>query len=288
METALIYNGSPIGERDEMLSLTDLWRAAGSPESKRPSDWTVTAQCKEFAEFIAGNSGIELFQTVRGGQEPGTWSHWQLAYAYAKYLSPEVHAWFNTVARAHMEGRGLPVQAIQGAITISEEQLERFADRVGAGAARVTQQLIVEDRRHNVDPRFDRIEDQMRGYHQENESRFRALEVGQKKGKAQPSEATLAEHNWVNFQLGGRCPCCAENSVCNPDGTRADKTHFDHYTEVDKPIPENSWIVCRDCNLKKLPKQRVECKDSFGSYQKRRRDRVERDSTPLLFWHRSS
>jgi hypothetical protein len=39
------------------------------------------------------------------GRNGGTWAHWQIALAYAKYLSPEFHMWCNTVVRAHMEGR---------------------------------------------------------------------------------------------------------------------------------------------------------------------------------------
>ena len=126
METALIYNGSPIGERDEMLCLTDMWRASGAPENKRPNDWVASAQAREFADFIAGNSGIELFQTVRGGQEPGTWAHWQLGMAYAKYLSPEFHAWCNEVVRAHMESRNLPMQVIESSLKpMTFEDFER-------------------------------------------------------------------------------------------------------------------------------------------------------------------
>jgi hypothetical protein len=39
-----------------------------------------------FVEYVAtsaGLSGIELFQVVRGGADPGTWAHWQVGMAYA-------------------------------------------------------------------------------------------------------------------------------------------------------------------------------------------------------------
>ena len=37
--TALVYEGEIISAKAEMLSLTDMWRAAGSPDKKRPADW---------------------------------------------------------------------------------------------------------------------------------------------------------------------------------------------------------------------------------------------------------
>lgn len=289
METALIYNGSPIGERDEMLCLTDMWRASGCDDGKRPYEWGRQVAAEEFSEYIATNTGVarnELFQVVRGGSNPATWAHWQVGMAYAKYLSPEFHAWCNEVVRAHMEGRGLPVQAVQGAITISPADLERFAEKVGYGAVRAAREFLTEDVKRTVEPRFDRIENTMASNHQEVDDRLRLLEGQRNKKKA--SDSTLAQLNWVNFTLGGRCPCCGVNSVCNPDSTRAEKTHFDHFTQVDSPTPENSWITCRDCNTLKLPKQRSECRPAFDSFQKRRRDLVDRQSTPLLFWRRSS
>jgi hypothetical protein len=111
---ALLYGTDVIHQRSEMLSLTDMWRAARSPEGRRPNDWLALSSTAEFREaveasFNAGKSGIE---TTRGGKAPGTWAHWQIALAYAKYLSPEFHMWCNTVVRERMEGRhhGVPVE----------------------------------------------------------------------------------------------------------------------------------------------------------------------------------
>lgn len=90
-----------------MLSLTDMWKAAGRPAEKRPADWLSQIATKEFVGYVeatldAGASGI---QSSRGGRGVGgnTWAHWQIAFAYAKYLSPEFHAWCNTVVRDHIE-----------------------------------------------------------------------------------------------------------------------------------------------------------------------------------------
>lgn len=110
MPAPLVYNGEVINARSERLSLTDMWRAAGKPDGRGPADWRALPETARFVEFlsdagIAGKSGNDVFQVVRGGTNPGTWAHWQVAMAYAKYLSPEFHVWCNDVVRAHMEGR---------------------------------------------------------------------------------------------------------------------------------------------------------------------------------------
>lgn len=98
----LSYNGEIIRDRDEMLSLTDMWKAAGSTDNKTPAQWSRTPKAAIFIEAVAlnvGKSHNALFRKVRGGSSPGTWAHWQIALAYAKYLSPEFHMWCNEVVR---------------------------------------------------------------------------------------------------------------------------------------------------------------------------------------------
>ncbi len=107
---ALTYAGTEIHQRHEMLSLTDMWRAAGSDPSRRPAEWARSEDATRFVSFLAetlnvGISHIDLFRSERGGNRPGTWAHWQIGLAYAKYLSPEFHVWCNTVVRERMEGR---------------------------------------------------------------------------------------------------------------------------------------------------------------------------------------
>ena len=110
----LVYNGEIIAQRDEMLSLTSMWKAAGEDKSRQPSEWLGSADAKRFIEALQaiskpGISRFDMVQPIRGGKSPGTWSHWQIGLAYAKYLSPEFHMWCNTVVRERMEGRTLSV-----------------------------------------------------------------------------------------------------------------------------------------------------------------------------------
>lgn len=112
-----VYNGEVIRDRNEMLSLTDMWKAAGADPSRQPSEWLRSADAQRFISFVTDtlNLGIsqnDVIRVVRGGRQPGTWAHWQIALAYAKYLSPEFHMWCNQVVRERMEGRSVPAPGI--------------------------------------------------------------------------------------------------------------------------------------------------------------------------------
>ena len=103
---SLVYEGTCIGARNEMLSLTDMWKAAGSPNNREPFNW-IRFDGSSFIEAVAVCHNLSHTQVmnVKSGKGGGTFAHWQIAMAYAKYLSPEFHMWCNTVVRAHMEGR---------------------------------------------------------------------------------------------------------------------------------------------------------------------------------------
>lgn len=102
----LAYQGHPIALRGEMLNLTDMWRAAGAEDGKRPARWMEIQAVQEFVEVVRGSVNIgqgDIIRTGRG-RAGGTMAHWQIGLAYAKYLSPEFHMWCNTVVRERMEG----------------------------------------------------------------------------------------------------------------------------------------------------------------------------------------
>ncbi|MET3899694.1 hypothetical protein ABIB57_003656 [Devosia sp. UYZn731] len=109
---ALTYQGQTIREKAEMLSLTDMWKAAGGDPQQTPAKWRDLPSSKTFIEHVEitiGKSDTALIKAQVGGKAPGTWAHWQIGLAYAKYLSPEFHMWCNDVVRAHMEGRDAAV-----------------------------------------------------------------------------------------------------------------------------------------------------------------------------------
>lgn len=91
----LNHNGVEIvADPDNLTSLTALWKAAGSDDAKTPSKFLRNAHAKEFLASLAENlkgQNCPLTKVRKGGRNSGVWAHWQVAMAYAKWLSPEFH-----------------------------------------------------------------------------------------------------------------------------------------------------------------------------------------------------
>lgn len=66
-----------------------------------PGDWARESGA-DFIDFVAENlhtrkTGIYKSSKARADRGGGTFAHWQIALAYAKYLSPELHMQVNEV-----------------------------------------------------------------------------------------------------------------------------------------------------------------------------------------------
>ena len=136
MSQSLVFNGHAIRVEGEMTCLTDMWQAGGAVDAQRPGDWRVLPSTKAFVGFLeetdAVKSGNESFRVVRDGGNVATFAHWQIALAYAKYLSPAFHAWCNTVVRNHMEApKPLALPSRTESLRLALEASER-ADRLEA------------------------------------------------------------------------------------------------------------------------------------------------------------
>ena len=107
MKSMLNYQGTEIGTvpAQGVVSLTDCWRAAGSPEALRPSKWLRLPGPSELVKYVGKNlsvldtgistpfSGGKVVQTKIGGNDSGTWAHWHIALAYSQDLSPAFRYW---------------------------------------------------------------------------------------------------------------------------------------------------------------------------------------------------
>ena len=113
---ALIYEGEIINARVEMLSLTDMWRAAKATDQQSPAKWQALPSSIEFIDHVGLIVGKSDIMTSKRGKGGSTFAHWQVALAYAKYLSPAFHMWCNTVVRERMEGRSISTDAIPAEI----------------------------------------------------------------------------------------------------------------------------------------------------------------------------
>lgn len=109
MADELDYGGARVRLKGDALNLTDMWRAAGADTQKQPAKWQALQQAADFMAYIAETLGKNesLLVWSKEGRGGGTWAHWQIGMAYAKYLSPAFHAWCNSIIRAHMERRGI-------------------------------------------------------------------------------------------------------------------------------------------------------------------------------------
>jgi hypothetical protein len=62
-----------------MRSLTDMWKAAGSSEQKKPFRWTELPSTRDFMDAVTATlkDGLSVFEKKRGKHGGGTWAHWQ-------------------------------------------------------------------------------------------------------------------------------------------------------------------------------------------------------------------
>lgn len=100
---AITLGGQPLKTNDEgLVSLTDLFKAAQAARQangkRDPRRWKDEAG-QEFIAVVAGTLNVppaDIYKATKG-KGGGTFAHWQIALAYAKYLSPELHMQVNEV-----------------------------------------------------------------------------------------------------------------------------------------------------------------------------------------------
>ena len=113
-EIIRIGEGAGVRRDGDLWCLTDLWRAAGADEKKRPAEW-LRKDGAPHVEFLRDSLDMaqghnekpaEIVKTTRGGsgERGATWAHWQLALSYAKWLSPAFAAKVNAVYKAFVDG----------------------------------------------------------------------------------------------------------------------------------------------------------------------------------------
>ena len=106
----LEFNGTTIGVKEnEMINMTNLWKSVGSPENREPWNWS-RFEGKEFIEAVTKELNLSITQVLTStrGRTGGTYAHKQIALAYAKYLSPELHMYVNQVFFERLEEEANP------------------------------------------------------------------------------------------------------------------------------------------------------------------------------------
>ncbi len=240
--STLSYQGTPIRLRGAMLNLTDMWKAAGRPENRRPADWLALEETLRFRAYAdihwteledpvasnAGQAGIwnidtdGFVATVRGNQG-GTWAHWQLALPYARYLSPAFHLWCNTVVRAAMEWPGsLPAESSDPLLPYLAEQFRHLHRR-----------FDISDR-HAADLMFLVLSSQ-------------DLLLGKRRDFSERSQAIIARVVAAE-PFDGQCPCCSRLRVLTGRGRPVPGAEYDHFFHRGLNRPEHGWLVCTACH----------------------------------------
>ena len=91
------YNGSPVTFQkgdSVMVNATEMAKAF----DKRPIDWLQNKQTEEFLNELSKvrkSTLADLVQVTRGGDNPGTWMHEDVALEFARWLSPAFSIWCN-------------------------------------------------------------------------------------------------------------------------------------------------------------------------------------------------
>ncbi|MDD3712910.1 MAG: KilA-N domain-containing protein [Candidatus Izemoplasmatales bacterium] len=109
---------------DEMISLTDLWKAAGSPSNKKVGDWLRSDTTEDFIEAmsIILKCGKSHLLKVKPGKGGGTISHKNIALAYAKWLDPKLHILVNQIFFERVEEEKYPEKIFERGIKTYERK----------------------------------------------------------------------------------------------------------------------------------------------------------------------
>jgi hypothetical protein len=81
--------------KTELVSLTNLWRMAGSPENQTPYKWKRTPEAQKLVKQISKeHKGFNHpFIKSKAGKGGETFAHYKLAIEYAGYVNVEFKSW---------------------------------------------------------------------------------------------------------------------------------------------------------------------------------------------------
>ena len=121
----LVYKDKSIRQDGDFICLTDLWNASGKPSKKRdPRNWKSEAG-QEFIDSVAKKlnaCSTDIYKTTRG-RYGASWGHWQIALAYAKYLSPELHMHVNEIYMRYQTGDVALADEVVDKMTPEQQEL---------------------------------------------------------------------------------------------------------------------------------------------------------------------
>lgn len=139
MNQMVKFDNFEVASQDGLISLTGIFdraTALGISEGKQsPYEWS-RRDGQQFIDFVAENlntAKCRIYKSKRG-KGGGTFAHWQIAMAYAKYLSHELHMQVNE-AYARVKSADVTLAA-DIADRATPEKAEWLARRVSGVVAR--------------------------------------------------------------------------------------------------------------------------------------------------------
>jgi len=99
----LNYSGQKIKVKNDLICLTDFWKAVGRPKNKSAPQWLRLPQTINFIIRLESKIGHPQ-SLVEKCDESETFAHWQLALAYAKYLSADLEMHMSEVYMRYQAG----------------------------------------------------------------------------------------------------------------------------------------------------------------------------------------
>ncbi|OEU61912.1 MAG: hypothetical protein BA867_04840 [Desulfobacterales bacterium S5133MH16] len=99
----LNYRGHKIKAKNDLLCLTDFWKAVGRPKNKSAPQWLRLPRTINFMIKLESKIGHPQ-ALVEKCDKSETFAHWQLALAYAKHLSADLEMHMSEVYMRYQAG----------------------------------------------------------------------------------------------------------------------------------------------------------------------------------------
>jgi hypothetical protein len=242
-DKALVYCGLSIAIERERICLTDMWRASGSVEGKEVWRWAETEQAKQWINFVTDNFNLAKNEVwiVDRGQRGSTWAHWQIALAFARYLSHELHAYMNEVFRDHIERRHheiLPAYLID---VMRKEAREGAREGAIEGTKEVNNNVV----------QFRNEQRERECKHQKEFQEHRRATENKRKDFSAANQRKICLT--VLWEFGGKDPIDRRTRIVDDDGNPIEgKFNIDHWNGRRSDVSLTNAFPCTPITHQKL------------------------------------
>lgn len=105
MSELATYNDITIHfDSNELINITDMWKATGKGEDYKPYQWLRHPATLKVLKALKKSKGVSHTPLKKQGRYGGTFATAEVALAYAQFLSPEFHVWALGVIKERFEG----------------------------------------------------------------------------------------------------------------------------------------------------------------------------------------